>query len=284
VTVAPRLLAQGLQFPEAPTFDANGQLWCVELNNGCITRIGGDGTLDRHEVGGRPTGLALGREGQMWFCDSRRNEVRVFCSTSGRNWPVVGSADGHDLDAPNDLAFDPDGNLLFSCPGQSRTAPTGYLALLRPSGNCSVAGKGLQFPNGLAFGLDGKTLYLAETYRRCVWQGCWDAQMGWWTPSAEILRTSGPNGPDGLAVDQEGRVFTAVYGAGCIMSVIPGGAADTQPVSGSCPTSCAFDPSGKLGLVFTEAETGTIAALPQRALGLSLHVAVQVSGEDDAKQ
>jgi gluconolactonase len=284
VTAEARLLAQGLRFPEAPTFDANGQLWCVELDNGCITRIESDGTLDRHEVGGRPTGLALGREGQMWFCDSHRNEVRVFCSASGRSWPVAGSADGHDLDAPNDLAFDPAGNLIFSCPGQSRAAPTGYLSVLRPSGACTVAGRDLQFPNGLAFGRDGSVLYLAETYRQRVWQGGWDAQKGWWTPETEILRAPGPNGPDGLAVDQEGRVFTAVYGAGCIMSVRPGGRSETLPMGGRCPTSCAFDPSEKLGLVVTEAQTGTVLALPQYSKGLPLHVPLQVSGEVDAKR
>jgi gluconolactonase len=272
-----------LQFPEAPVFDADGQLWCVELDNGCITRIEDDGTLDRYEVGGRPSGLALGRDSQMWLCDSRRNEVRVFCSATGRSWPVAGSANGRDLDAPNDLAFDAAGNLVFSCPGQSRTAPTGYLAVLRPSGVCTVAGEGFQFPNGLAFGPDDKTLYLAETYLQRVWQGYWDAQSGWWRPVSEILHTSGPNGPDGLALTLDGRVYAAVYGAGCIMSAVPGREPESIAVNGNCPTSCAFDPFGKLGLVFTEAQTGTVWAIPQREQGLPLRIALHISGEADAK-
>lgn len=252
-------------------FDAEGRLWCVELEAGCLARVEDDGSLDRYEVGGRPAGLALGQGGQFWFCDSLRNEIRVFDSGTGRSWPVVGSADGHDLDAPNDLAFDPDGNLVFSCHAQSRTAPTGWLAVLRPSGACRIAGEALQFPNGLAFGADGHTLYVAETYKQRVWQGDWDANAGWWRPQCEILQTPGPTGPDGMAVASDGRVYAAVYGAGCIMSMMPGQAPDTLAVSGRGPTSCAFDPSGKLGLVFTEAETGTIQSLVCNERGLPLH-------------
>jgi gluconolactonase len=282
VITASRLLAEGLQFPEAPVFDADGRLWCVELDNGCITRIEDDGALDRYEVGGRPSGLALGQDGQMWFCDSRRNEVRIFCSATGNSWPVAGSANGRDLDAPNDLAFDAAGNLVFSCPGQSRTAPTGTIAMLRPSGACTVAGEGFQFPNGLAFTPDGKTLYLAETYRQRVWQGDWNPEAGW-KPCTAILHTSGPNGPDGLALGSTGRVYAAVYGAGCIMSVLPGQEAETIFVEGRCPTSCAFDPSGKLGLVFTEAQAGTISAIVQREVGAPLHAAVHAPGDIHAK-
>lgn len=284
VKPAPRLLARGLRFPEAPVFDDEGQLWCVELDNGCITRIDDSRGLDRHEVGGRPSGLALGRDGQFWFCDSRRNEVRVFCRDTGRSWPVAGSAGGRDLDAPNDLAFDSAGNLIFSCPGQSRAAPTGYLVLLRPSGVCTIAGEGLQFPNGLAFAPDGVTLYLAETYRQRVWQGDWNRDRGWWSPVREILHAPGPNGPDGLAVASDGRVSAAVYGAGCIMSVLPGHAPDTLTVEGRCPTSCAFDPSGRLGLVFTEAETGTIKSFAHEGGALPLHIALHTAGENDAKR
>jgi gluconolactonase len=279
----PRLLAKGLRFPEAPVFDADGQLWCVELDNGCITRIEANGALDRYEVGGRPSGLALGRNDQMWFCDSRRNEVRIFSTKTGQSWPVAGSADGQDLDAPNDLAFDAVGNLIFSCPGQSREAPSGYLAVLRLSGVCAIAAEALQFPNGLAFGADTQTLYLAETYRQRVWLGHWDAESYRWIPVSEVLRTPGPNGPDGLALASDGRIYAAVFGAGCIMAVVGGGKPEIIPVKGHRPTSCAFDPSGKLGLVFTEAETGSISAIPHGDRGLPLHRAPHVFGGADAK-
>jgi len=272
VTAPVRLLANGLQFPEAPMFDDNGQLWCAELDNGCITRIEDDGSLDRYEVGGRPSGLARGQGGEIWFCDSRRNEVRVFSSATGRSWPVAGSVDGRVLNAPNDLAFDPCGNLIFSCHCQSRDAPDGYLAVLRVSGACSVAASGLQFPNGIAFGSDGKSLYVAETYRQRVLVGDWDPVTGLWRNATSIVTTEGPAGPDGLALDEFGAVYTAVYGDSCLV-VATKDEVFKISISGRCPTSCAFDPAGKLGLVVTEAETGSIVSISQSKKGLPLHTA-----------
>jgi len=272
VTQAPRLLAKGLQFPEAPIFDTNGQLWCAELENGCITRIGENGRLDRYEVGGRPSGIALGCDGYFWYCDAHRNQIRVFCSKSGDSWAAAGSADGRDLDAPNDLAFDSFGNLVFSCHNQARELATGYIAVLRPSGECSIAATSLQFPNGIAFGLDGKVLFVAETYKQRVLRGQWHDVTGCWRLSGEVMQTPGPNGPDGLALDTLGNVYTAVYGAGCIMATTPDGVTKI-PVDGRCPTNCAFDPAGELGLVFTEAETGTVASIFQTTRGLPLHLA-----------
>jgi gluconolactonase len=269
-----RTIAEGLQFPEGPVFDENGNLWCVELRAGCITRIGEDGILDRYPVGGRPCGLAAGRGEELWYCDGDRNEVRVFSTRSGQSWAAAGSADGQDLDAPNDLVFDGAGNLIFSCPGQSRTEPTGSIAVLAANGNCHVIARGLQFPNGLAFAPDGETLYVAETYRQRVLRGRWDADAKRWTAEEPILQTSGRGGPDGLAIDWEGRVYAAVYGGRCIMiSTSAGKQAGVLSTKGQNPTNCAFDPSGDKGLVVTEAQAGEMVAFGTAPAGLALHVA-----------
>ncbi len=75
----------------------------------------------------------------------------AFETATARVHSVVGSVDGHDLDAPNDLAFDAAGNLLFTCPGNSRQQPTGYVCCLSATGNVRVIAAELLFPNGLAF-------------------------------------------------------------------------------------------------------------------------------------
>jgi len=279
-SAGPRIVAEGLQFPEGPVFDENGQLWCVELRNGCITRIHEGRALDRYPVGGRPCGLAPGRQGELWYCDGDRNEVRVFSALTGQSWAVAGSADGQDLDAPNDLTFDRAGNLLFSCPGQSRTEPNGSLAVLTTRGNCHIVARELQFPNGLAFAQDGETLYVAETYRQRVLKGSWNAAANRWTSAgAVVMQTPGPIGPDGLAIDMEGRIYAAVYGARCIMiSTSSGSQAGILSTKGQNPTNCAFDPSGRLGLVVTEAEAGEILALSDVSPGLSPNTAQFISG------
>ena len=54
----------------------------------------------------------------------------------GWGWIVmVGSVqEAKPLFKPNDLAFDAVGNLIFTCPDDSRTEPTGYVAILKPDG------------------------------------------------------------------------------------------------------------------------------------------------------
>ena len=73
----------------------------------------------------------------------------------------------------------------------------------------------------------------------------------------------GAPGPDGIAVNVRGEIAVAVYGAGHVQLRGSGGelvAAANLP--GNNPTNVAFDPSGNLGLIATEAERGLLLSLP----------------------
>lgn len=253
-----RVIAEGLDFPEGPLFDHRGQLWCVELLAGVITRID-DGQPTRFEVGGRPNGLALSASGDIWYCDAERHEIRVFSPISGESLCVVTTINGQTLNAPNDLAFDTIGNLVFTCPGASRREPTGYVACLTVSGEVKRIADGMLFPNGLAFSGDGTKLYIAETYAQRIWSGNWDRVTHSWTSDAPLFSTPGPNGPDGLAIDAGGNIYAAIYGQGQIcIADRAGRPLPSLMTDGQNPSNCAFDPSGTLGLVVTEAETGRL--------------------------
>jgi len=268
---AARVIARGLAFPEGPLFDAEGHLWCVEMKGGGLARLDRAGQLTRFVTGGGPNGLALDAAGGIWFCDSERNAIRRLDPATGACETVVGAVDGHDLDKPNDLAFDAAGNLVFTCPGNSREAPTGYVCCLTPSGDCTVIADQLYFPNGLAFTSDGG-LVIAETRRQRLWLGGWDPSQRRWTSPVELCATGGaPIGPDGLAIDIAGRLHVAIFGAGVIEVFGADGArlgALTTP--GANPSNCAFDPTGELGLVVTEAERGELLSFSADAAGLPL--------------
>ena len=252
------VIAEGLHFPEGPLFDHQGRLWCVELQAGAITRID-DGHLKRFEVGGKPNGLALSASGDIWYCDAGRNEIRVFSPISGESLCMINSIDGQTLDAPNDLAFDTAGNLVFTCPGSSRQEPTGYVGCLTRSGETKRIAEGMLFPNGLAFSANGTKLYIAETYARQIRSGNWNRNTHCWNSNAPLFSTPGPNGPDGLTIDARGNIYAAVYGQGqvCIADRT-GKHLPALAINGRNPSNCAFDPSGKLGLVVTEVETGCL--------------------------
>lgn len=261
------VLADGLLFPEGPLVDRAGDIWCVELRGGALCRISPEGQTERHVVGGAPNGLALDSHGNIWYCDAERNEIRHFDIATARVQSVAGSVDGHDLDAPNDLAFDAAGNLLFTCPGNSRQQPTGYVCCLSPTGSVRVIAAGLLFPNGLAFAAGGTRLYLAETYGPRVSSATWDASSPHSLSLQPCFETPGPIGPDGLAIDRQGRVHACLYSAGAVLIADADGHVQRSvPVPGGRPTNCAFDPRGRYGLLVTEAAKGTVLSFPDLGL------------------
>lgn len=262
---ASTVLADGLAFPEGPAFAPAGALWCVELKGGALVRVGERGP-ERIAVGGEPNGLAFDRQGHAWFCDASANAIRRLDPRSGAVETIIAHPA---LDRPNDLAFGPGGELVFTCPGGSRQEPTGKVWRWSAGDGLALVADGLFFPNGLAFADDGRTLVVAETYRHRLWRGAW--ADGRWADRRVLAEVGGPVGPDGLAVDRDGVLHAALYGQGRIRRVAPSGALlDDLPTPGANPTNCAFDPAGGLGLVVTEAERGELLSIQLSTTGAPL--------------
>lgn len=255
-----RLLADGLEFPEGPAFTADGLLWFVEYKGGRLVRVR-DGQLERIEAGGAPNGIAIDAQGRVWFCDAEQRAIRRY--TEGQCETVCTHVDGEPLYKPNDLCFDGCGNLLFTCPGDSRTEPLGYVCCLRPNGGVHRIATGMYFPNGLALGADGRTLIVAETYRHRLWRGAWDPAACDWSNAAPWAVAGGPIGPDGMAFHPSELLYVAVYGQQVVRIIDAAGKVVGElKTPGRNPTNVAFDPSGRLGLVVTEAEEGCVWSLP----------------------
>jgi gluconolactonase len=254
------ILAEGLNFPEGPAFDSRGRLWIVELKGGNLAFLE-HGKLTRIPVGGEPNGIAIDKEGRVLFCDAANCSIRRHDPATGETVTLADSVDGEPLFKPNDLAFDPAGNLVFTCPGDSRTEPTGYVCVLTTAGEVRRVSSGYYFPNGLAFSPDGRHLIVAETRRQRLWRGRWDAKRALWLAPRPWASVGGTIGPDGMAFTKEGLLYVAIYSGGAIKVVgMDGEVEEVIPVSGANPTNCAFDPSGSLGLVVTEAETGVLVS------------------------
>lgn len=255
------LLAEGLNFPEGPAFDRRGRLWLVELKGGNLAFLE-NGKLTRIPVGGEPNGIAIDAQDRIVFCDAGNCSIRRHDTASGETITLADSVGGAPLFKPNDLAFDPAGNLVFTCPGDSRTEPTGYVCCLQTNGEVRQVASGFYFPNGLAFSPDGRHLTVAETRRQRLWRGRWDAGRALWLAPRPWASVGGTIGPDGMAYGSDGRLYVAIYSGGAVKVVgIDGEVEEVIPVPGANPTNCAFDPSGKLGLVVTEAESGKLFSL-----------------------
>jgi gluconolactonase len=265
-----RILAEGLAFPEGPAFAAEGSLWAVELKGGNLL-CWRDGERRRIPVGGEPNGIALDTRDRVLFCDAGAGAIRRHDPVTGETVTLAGTLDGEALFKPNDLAFDPAGNLIFTCPGDSRTEPTGYVGVLTSGGAVRRVASGFYFPNGLAFTPDGRHLVVAETRRQRLWRGRWDAAHARWLAPRPWASVGGTVGPDGMAFAADGRLFVAIYSGGAVKVVTPDGEIDEViDIPGANPTNCAFDPTGRLGLVVTEAEHGRLLSLTIGVSGAAL--------------
>lgn len=260
----PKVIAKGLRFPEGPAFAQDGYLWAVELKGEALIRFI-DGKVERFWVGGEPNGIAIDGLGKIWFCDAKNNAIKVFDPLDHSIRIIVEAVEGQSLTQPNDLAFDNAGNLVFTCPGDSRKMPVGYVCVRGTNQVVKKITTGKLFPNGLAFAPCGNKLIIAETYSHRLWIGDWDQEKSIWSnerPWCDIEGPNGPGGPDGMAFHKNGNLYVAVYGTGTITIVNPQGKViDKIKLKSKNPTNCAFDPYGSLGLVITEAEKGELLSI-----------------------
>ena len=269
-----QVLASGLDFPEGPAFDPQGRLWFTELQGGNLVRWEA-GALQRYPVGGgsggRGNGLAFDHQGRAWVADSGRNAIQRF-DPDTEQWEVMlDQIDGQPLQAPNDLAFDPRGSLVFSCPNYASADPSGYVVCLRPDGSAHKIVEGYYRPNGLDFVEGGAALVVADTYRKMLFKGGWDTAAGTWQDPQPWADVGGSEGPDGMTPGADGLLYQAIYGDGVIRVVNPQGKIDHEiPVPGANPTNVAVDPTGQLGIVVTETEKGQLLSFPGVQPGVAI--------------
>lgn len=260
--MTPITIATGLRFPEGPAFDRQNRLWCVEQHGGALVCIK-DGQKKRIPVGGCPNGIAIDEKQLVWFCDSGENSIRQYNPGSGESKSICNHLNGEALNMPNDLAFDRRGQLVFTCPGPRLEENTGYICVYTYDNKLYKIFDQLYYPNGLAFSADGKRLFVAETGRKRIWVGDWDEAEAAWQHCRIFAQTEGIIGPDGIAFDEDGYLYVALFGSGCIRVFDPEGSYFKDlPTGGLNPSNCTFDPSQEGGLIVTETATGSLISLP----------------------
>lgn len=109
-----------------------------------------------------------------------------------------------------------------------------------------VAATGRALPNGLGWSLDSRRMYLADSMTHEVLKADFDLDdgtVGDFRPWVSI----GSGLPDGLAVDEEGAVWVAIWGGGEVLRFAPDGRlAARVPLPVSQPSSCAISVGGTL--------------------------------------
>lgn len=130
----------------------------------------------------------------------------------------------------------------------------GSLFRYDPDGTLHLMGTGFDVPNGLGWDVDGRAFFLVDTVPRLLYRYDFDPDFGLLGDRRVICRFLDiPGKPDGLAVDQAGRIWCAMWDGSGIAVLSPEGALlDWLPTPCQRPTSCAFGgPDGRTLFVTT---------------------------------
>lgn len=225
----PERLATGFIFTEGPLWHPEGFLYFVDIRQSKIFRLtpGKEPEMLRERTRGG-NGTTFDLEGNVVLCEGEGRRL----SRLDRDGRVVGAVaerfEGKRFNRPNDVVCRSDGSLYFTDPGlrlplEQRELAASSVYRVMPDGTISRLAD-FEYPNGLAFSPDERTLYVANT-RWAQYIHALDLDADGNVVGRQIfadMSSRDTNGvPDGMKVDQEGRIFCT--GPGGIWVFTPDG-------------------------------------------------------------
>jgi gluconolactonase len=259
-------------FLEGPVFDDAGNLYVTDIPFGRIFRIDAAGAWSLvAEWDGEPNGMKLLDERHLLVTDYR-NGLMVCEIASGQVRPYLERRNSERFKGVNDLVFDRAGNLYFTDQGQTGLHdPTGRLYRLSPQGRLDLLLSNVPSPNGVALSPDERVLYLGVTRGNQVWRVPL-LEDGSVSKVSAFFTSYGPSGPDGLAVDEKGRVIVANPGLGYAWVLNPRGEPEQVIRSplGASLTNVAFGGADRKALYCTESVSGSVLRIAMDTPGLPL--------------
>jgi gluconolactonase len=264
---------------EGPSFDRAGNLYVTDIPNGRVWRIAPDGALQKvAEYDGEPNGLKIHKDGRIFIADHKHG-LLLLDPASGTVTPHLDRPFHERFKGLNDLLFARNGDCYFTDQGESDLRdPTGRLYCLRAGGRLECLLDCVPSPNGLVLTPDESILYLAVTRANAVWRVPLASLGGLGVGRLGVgrvgvwLQLSGGIGPDGMAVDELGRIVVAHVGKGAVNVFDKTG----EPVcrirscEGLRVTNVAFGGPERKRLYMTEVDSGCVLTAELDVAGLAL--------------
>ena len=260
-------------FLEGPVFDPQGNLFVTDIPFGRVFRIDTRGEWELvAQWDGEPNGMKFLNAGQLLVTDYR-NGLVVLDIQSGQVRPFLERRNSERFKGVNDLVFDSKGNLYFTDQGQTGLHdPTGRVYRLAPDGRLDMLLGNVPSPNGIVLSKDERFLFVAATRGNCVWRMPLLAD-GSVSKAGQFFTSYGPSGPDGLAMDESGRLLVANPGLAYVWVLGPHAEPEVvltgQP--GASITNLAFGGPDRRTIFCTDSTHGRILCASLDAAGTTLY-------------
>jgi len=256
-------------FIEGPSFDAEGNLYIVDIPFGRIFKISPDKKWSLVvEYDGWPNGLKISRDGRILVADYR-NGIMELDARAGQMKHVLRSRNSESFRGCNDLHIANNGDIYFTDQGQTGLHdPTGRVYRLKTDGRLDcLIDTGIS-PNGLVLDPHEAVLFVAMTRDNAVWRMPF-MKDGSVSKVGRFCSTFGPSGPDGMTMDKAGRLFVAHASLGHVFVFAPNGEliARIKSCAGQSCTNVAIGGKNLDRLYITESVTGTVLVADISGLG-----------------
>ncbi|WP_387903633.1 SMP-30/gluconolactonase/LRE family protein [Streptomyces argenteolus] len=203
----------------------DGRLVCVDILTGrLLGRVGADTTplrtLAQLDVPLGAVAPVSGRPG-TWIAAAGTG-ICLLAPGTDPEWLTGPERHASTAMRMNDGCADPHGCFWAGSMAYDGTPDAGSLYRAGRDGTVTRVLDGLTIPNGPAFDRHGTTMYLADSARGLIRRYSVDPRDSGLGEGEEFARVT-EGSPDGMTVDCEGALWTAVWGAGEVRRYLPDG-------------------------------------------------------------
>src|SRR3954465_3621543 len=247
-------------FIEGPSFDADGNLFVVDIPFGRIFKISPDKKWSLAvEYEGWPNGLKIDAKGRILVADYMHG-IMELDARAGKMLPLLSARNSESFKGCNDLHIAKNGDIYFTDQGQTELHdPTGRVYRLRTTGQLDCLINNGISPNGLVLDPSESVLFVAMTRDNAVWRAPF-MKDGSVSKVGRFCSMFGPSGPDGMTMDSAGRLFVGHASLGHVFVFAPNGEliARIKSCAGPSCTNVTIGGAKRDRLYVTESVTGTV--------------------------
>jgi gluconolactonase len=201
-------------------------------------------------------GLTRDAQGRLLLC--QHGERRVARYEGGKFTAIADRFEGKRFNSPNDLALRKNGEIYFTDPpyglDKGNESPLKELTWhgvyrVATDGKVTLLTKTINFPNGIAFSPDEKTLYIGSTEDGFPHIMAFDVTADgtltnerMFFDGRPLIKPDAPGSCDGMKIDHEGNLWTS--GPGGILIITPTGKVIGRLNTGVPTANCGWGEDG----------------------------------------